>query len=74
MNTAELKIDIINKISNLNEIRIIEDIQKLLDFELTNDVFQLSEDQHKRIKEAQQDNLISNEQANKEIEVWLKGK
>ena len=34
MNTAELKIDLINKITKLKEVRIIEEIQKFLDFEL----------------------------------------
>lgn len=48
MNTAELKIDIINKITNLKEVRIVEEIQKILDFELDQGVFQLSEPQNKR--------------------------
>lgn len=55
MNTAELKIDIINKITKLKETRIIEEIQKILDFELDQGVFQLSEAQNNRIIEAAQD-------------------
>lgn len=71
MNTAELKIDIINKISNLKEVRIVEEIQKILDFELDQGVFQLSEPQNKRIIEAAQDDYLTDEQANKDIDEWL---
>ncbi|AQW94670.1 hypothetical protein CMU59_15470 [Elizabethkingia anophelis] len=71
MNTAELKIDIINKITNLKEVRIVEEIQKILDFELDQGVFQLSEPQNKRIIEAAQDDYLTDEQANKDIDEWL---
>lgn len=74
MNTAELKIDIINKITNLKEVRIVEEIQKILDFELDQGVFQLSELQNKRIIEAAQDDYLTDEQANKDIDEWLQGK
>ncbi|MDV2447109.1 hypothetical protein CMU93_06275 [Elizabethkingia anophelis] len=74
MNTAELKIDIINKITNLKEVRIVEEIQKILDFELDQGVFQLSESQNKRIIEAAQDDYLTDEQANKDIDEWLQGK
>ncbi|AKH95446.1 hypothetical protein HZP84_13275 [Elizabethkingia anophelis] len=74
MNTAELKIDIINKITNLKEVRIVEEIQKILDFELDQGVFQLSEPQNKRIIEAAQDDYLTDEQANKDIDEWLQGK
>lgn len=74
MNTAELKIDIINKITKLKETRIIEEIQKILDFELDQDVFQLSEAQNNRIIEAAQDVFLTDEQANKDIDEWLQGK
>ena len=72
MNTAELKIDIINKITNLKEVRIVEEIQKILDFELDQGVFQLSEPQNKRIIEAAQDDYLTDEQANKDIDECLK--
>ncbi|AJW64918.1 hypothetical protein VO54_03488 [Elizabethkingia miricola] len=74
MNTAELKIDIINKITRLKEARIVEEIQKILDFELDQGIFQLSEAQNKRIIEAAQDDYLTNEQANKDIDEWLQGK
>ena len=74
MNTAELKIDIINKITRLKEARIVEEIQKILDFELDQGIFQLSEAQNKRIIEAAQDDYLTDEQANKDIDEWLQGK
>lgn len=43
MSTAQLKIDLINKIANLNEAHVIEEIQNLIDFELDARIFQLTE-------------------------------
>ncbi|KUG12339.1 hypothetical protein BEI02_07745 [Elizabethkingia sp. HvH-WGS333] len=74
MNIAELKIDIINKIIRLKEARIVEEIQQILDFELDQGVFQLSDAQNKRIIEAAQDDYLTDEQANKDIDEWLQGK
>ncbi len=71
MSTAELKIDVINKITKLKEIRVVEEIQKLLDFEMDKGVFQVSEAQRKRILEAKNDLVLTEEQANKDIEEWL---
>jgi hypothetical protein len=71
MSTAELKIDVISRITTLQEIRIIEEIQKLLDFEMDQGVFQLTENQKKRILEAKNDLVLTEEQANKDIEEWL---
>lgn len=72
MNTAELKIDLINKITKLKEIHLIEEIQNLIDFELEKGVYKLSESQNKRIFEAKTDTVISEKKANSEIEEWLK--
>ncbi len=74
MSTAELKLDVINKITNLKEVHIIEEIQKLLDFELDKGIFQLNNAQRKRILEAKEDDIISEDDANLEIEEWLKEK
>lgn len=72
MSTAELKLDLIDKITKLKEVRIIEEIQKLLDFETDKDIFHLSEAQRSRIRAAQQDELIPEEKADLEIEEWLR--
>lgn len=74
MSTAELKNNLINKIANIKEIRIIEELQKLLDFETDKGVFQLNDSQKNRIIEAKKDEILSEEEANLEIEEWLKGK
>jgi vacuolar-type H+-ATPase subunit H len=71
MSTAELKIDVISRITTLQEIRIIEEIQKLLDFEMDQGVFQLTENQKKRILEAKNDLVLTEEKANNDIEKWL---
>lgn len=74
MSTAELKLDVIKKITNLKEVHIIEEIQKLLDFELDKGIFQLNNAQRKRILEAKEDDITSEDDANLEIEEWLKEK
>ena len=74
MSTAELKSDIINRIQNLKDSYIIDEIKQLLDFELDNDVFQLSSAQKQRLIEAESDNVLSEEQANNDIEKWLNEK
>ncbi|MDR2205292.1 MAG: hypothetical protein LBE36_03960 [Flavobacteriaceae bacterium] len=74
MSTAEIKLDIINKISKLKEIRIIEEIRKLIDFELDTSVFQLNESQKIRLFEAKNDKFLTEKDANKEIEEWLQEK
>jgi len=74
MSTAELKSDIINRIQNLKDSYIIEEIKQLLDFELDNGIFQLSAAQKQRLIEAESDNVLSEEEANNDIEKWLNEK
>lgn len=74
MSTADLKIDLINKIMKLKEVHIIKEIQKIIDFELDNSEYQLTAAQRSRIDEAKADQVISEEQANNEIETWLNEK
>ncbi|QOW11551.1 hypothetical protein Q73A0000_14810 [Kaistella flava (ex Peng et al. 2021)] len=74
MSTAEIKLDLINKITNLKEIWIIEEIQKLLDFELDEGVFEVSSLQKERLIKAKNDTVLSEEEANTEIEKWLQEK
>ena len=74
MITAELKSDIINRIQNLKDSNIIEEIKQLLDFELDNGIFKLSAAQKQRLIEAESDNVLSEEEANNDIEKWLNEK
>lgn len=76
MNTSDLKIDLINRITQLKETRIIEEIQKLLDFELNKDEYILTDSQKDRISEAQEEykksSYLTDDKANQDIEEWLK--
>lgn len=74
MSTAELKSDIIARIQNIKESHIIEEIKQLLDFELDNGVFKLSSTQRNRLIEAESDHVLSEEEANNDIEKWLNEK
>lgn len=74
MSTAELKLDIINTITNLKEPYIIEEIKRLLDFELDDNRYKVTEKQRKRLSEAKSDKIISESEANTEIEKWLNEK
>lgn len=75
MSTANLKIDLINKITQITETNVIKEIKRILDFELDEGIFRLSEDQKKRISgakmEVKQKKYITDSSANKEISEWL---
>ncbi len=78
MSTAELKLDLINKISEMKEVGIIKEIKKLIDFELNEDIFELNQLQIDRIAEAKEEysngKILSEKQANSDIEKWLNEK
>lgn len=74
MSTAKLKIDLINRITELKEPRIIKELQRILDFELDRSAFKLNNLQKERLAEAKDDDALTEEQANQEIEEWLKEK
>ena len=59
MSTADLKLDIINTITNLKESYIIEEIKKLLDFELDENTYKTTDKQRKRLTEAKSDKILS---------------
>ena len=77
MSVAELKLklELINKITEIEEIRIIEGLKRFLDFELNEDVFELSQKQQKRISEARIEyangETFTNKEVEDEIEKWL---
>lgn len=78
MNASDLKIDLIQRITQLKERRIVEEIQKPLDFELNTGEYILTDLQKDRIAEARQEYknsaFLTNDQANQNIEQWLKEK
>lgn len=75
MSTAELKRDLINRITNLKDDQLIKDIQKLLDFELEQGEYQLTSQQLHRIEEANAEysegKVLTNDAANEQIQKWL---
>ena len=80
MSTSELqmKLDLINRISILDDARIIKEIKKLLDFELDEKVYELNHPQKNRIEEARNEyknaQILTEEDANNEIDQWLNEK
>ena len=75
MNTANLKIDLINKITQVKDSNIIKEINKVIDFELNEGIFELNPAQRKRIADAKseikQKKVLSNSAANRQISEWL---
>lgn len=73
-----LKLDLINKINEIDDIKIIKEIRKFLDFELDEKVYELRKAQKERIAEARTEyknsKTLTEEQANNEIDEWLKEK
>jgi len=78
MSTAELKIDLISRIANTEEPRIIEGLRKLLDFELDTETYKLTPEQLQRVREAKAEyhagNVLSEQQADESIDQWLSEK
>lgn len=77
MGTAELqlKLELINRIIELKEVRIIKELKKILDFELDEDIFELSQEQKNRIAKAREEysmgETFTNKEVENEIEQWL---
>jgi hypothetical protein len=78
MNSTHLKTDVINIINNLKDVHIVEEIKMLLDFELEEKLFHLSSEQMDRIEKGRNEYLnsqtLTEEEANSEIDLWLKEK
>ena len=75
MSTANLKIEIIKKITQLKESNVMEEINRLLDFELEKGIFKLTTKQQARILEAREEykagKVLSENEANKKNQEWL---
>ena len=78
MNTEELKKLTIEKMSKLNDVTTIEQINNLLDFESESGIYTLTDEQIIRVEEAKDEykksSIISEKVANQEIEKWLNEK
>ena len=75
MTTANLKIDLIKKITQLKESYVIEEINRMLDFELDKGIFNLNSKQKTRILEGKEEykagKVLTEKEANKQIQEWL---
>jgi HEPN domain-containing protein len=71
----KLKLELINKITEVTEIRIIKELKKVLDFELDEGIFELSQEQKKRVEKARVEfangEVFSNDEVENELERWL---
>jgi hypothetical protein len=77
MTTQELKHKIIDKVNSIKDDDLLIEVMTLLeDKEESTEIHRLSTDHkkaiHKAIEEIENGNFITNEQANKEIQEWLK--
>lgn len=75
MTTADSKIDLINKITQLKESYVINEINRILDFKLDKGIFKLTPKQKARILEGKAEyksgKVLSEKEANKPIQQRL---
>lgn len=77
MTTKELKNKLIGRINLINDEDILNEVYRLIDDSLEDsEIFLLSENHKQVIEEAKSQidrgEVLTNEQANKEISIWLK--
>ncbi len=78
MSAVELRKRLIEKIQKTHDKRILEEAYRLLELETADDteIYKLNDDQKKAISEARQQvkngQFLTEEQADKEIDEWLK--
>jgi len=74
MNTAELKIDLIHRISELKDVAVIEQIKRLLDFELNDEHYITTDEQKQAVfsaqKEIESGEFLTEDEAEKEMQRW----
>ncbi|MEO7316005.1 MAG: hypothetical protein ABIW47_12520 [Ginsengibacter sp.] len=75
MSTSNLKIGLINRIAQLKENYVIDEIDRMLDFELEEGSFKLNSKQKARILEGREEykagKVLTEKEANKQIQEWL---
>lgn len=78
MKISDLKEELINKLNGVEDIHIIKEMKMLLEFELEEKVFELSESQRIRIQKAKSEYLnseiLDSKVADGDIEKWLNEK
>lgn len=75
MNTIELQNSIIKKILDIKDAQLLKYLQSILDSDTNENIYQLSEDESKFLKESMADyengNVASNDDVVSKIEKWL---
>lgn len=75
MSTAELKISLINKITGLTDNALLEEILRIVNFEIDSVKFELNSDQKNAINisraQIQNNEYQTNEQVEIEMQKWL---
>ena len=76
MSTAELKVKIISGITESQDENLLMVVMRLIELDSnTEDIYMLNEEELRIVSEGEADikdgNLISNQEANKEIQKWL---
>lgn len=75
---TKLQQELIQKISSIKDENILQAIKNYLKFAENDEVYQLSEAQVFSVNEAEEDikngKILSNEEADRKIDEWLKGK
>jgi hypothetical protein len=78
MKISDLKEELINKLNGVEDIHIIKEMKMLLEFELEEKVYELSESQKIRIQKAKTEYLnseiLDSNVADGDIEKWLNEK
>ncbi|NLN33652.1 MAG: hypothetical protein GX159_08670 [Flavobacteriaceae bacterium] len=75
MGTIELKKNIISKITETEDLNLLEDVVKVLGMQTESQVFKLNEKQKAAIEAGRQDikngKFLTNEEVEKDLDEWL---
>lgn len=76
MNTSAIKEKLIKEIRQTNDLQLLQAVLRMLSLKTEEEVYQLNEAQLSAIEEARaqfkRGEFLTNEEADKEIEEWLK--
>jgi len=75
MGTIELKKNIISKITETEDLNLLEDVVKMLGMQTDSQVFKLNEEQKAAIEAGRQDikngKFLTNKEVEKDLDQWL---
>jgi len=75
MSTAELRTHIVHRLATIYDANILEEINSMLDFKISDPIFRCTKEQREAIAQAQQDvangEFVSHEDLQKAVELCL---